>query len=77
MNIDEEKIDQVVLALLWLNLHDGCRVWKSFDWDAMQRLHGNGYISNPASKAKSVQLTGPGMQAAERLFKHWFSSDGA
>jgi hypothetical protein len=28
MEPGEEKIDAAVLALLWLTLHDGCRVWK-------------------------------------------------
>ncbi len=39
MEIDEEKIDEAVLALLCLTLHDDGRAWKSFDWDAMNRLH--------------------------------------
>lgn len=47
MEIDEEKIDQAVLALLHLTLHDGDRAWKSFDWDAMNRLHEKGLICNP------------------------------
>jgi Domain of unknown function (DUF6429) len=29
-------------------------LWKSFDWDAMERLHGKGYVTSPMSKAKSV-----------------------
>jgi len=40
MQIDTDKIDEAVLALLFLTLHDGVRAWKSFDWDAMNRLHG-------------------------------------
>jgi Domain of unknown function (DUF6429) len=47
MELDQDKIDDVVLALLYLGLHDGARAWKSFDWDAMDRLHEKGYISNP------------------------------
>jgi hypothetical protein len=39
MEIDEEKVDDAVLALLWLTLHDRSRAWKSFDWDTMDRLH--------------------------------------
>lgn len=37
MDIDEDKIDDAVLALLWLTLHDGRRAWKSFDWNATDR----------------------------------------
>jgi len=32
MELDVEKIDQAVLALLALGRHDGYRAWKSFDW---------------------------------------------
>ena len=63
------KVDEVVLALLYLTLHDGARVWKFFDWEAMNRLHQKGYISDPVGKAKSVVLTEDGVQEAERLFK--------
>jgi hypothetical protein len=31
MEPDTEKIDQAVLALLYLTLHDKNRAWKSFD----------------------------------------------
>ena len=54
MEIDEEKIDDTVLALLYLTLHDGSRVWKSMDWEVMDRLHKKGLVSNPVGKAKSV-----------------------
>ena len=54
MDYDTDKIDDAVLALAYLTLHDGARVWKSFDWDALKRLHAKGYISDPVSKAKSV-----------------------
>lgn len=29
MSVDEERIDEVVLALLWLTLHDERRAWKA------------------------------------------------
>ena len=72
MAIDEQKIDQAVLALLYLTLHDGCRAWKSFDWESMNRLHEKGLIESPVNKAKSVVLTGKGLTVAERLFKTLF-----
>jgi hypothetical protein len=53
MKADTEKIDRAVLALLYLGTHDEWRTWKSFDWDAMGRLHEKGYISDPVGKAKS------------------------
>jgi hypothetical protein len=30
MEIDTEKVDEAVLALLYLTLHDGARAWKGF-----------------------------------------------
>jgi uncharacterized protein DUF6429 len=72
MNIDTKKIDEAVLALLFLTLHDGSRAWKGLDWDALNRLHEKGLISNPISKAKSVVLTDKGLQESERLFSKLF-----
>ena len=73
MNIDTEKIDEAVLALLFLTLHDGSRAWKGLDWDAMNRLYEKGFISNPVGKAKSVVMTDKGLQESERLFSKLFA----
>jgi hypothetical protein len=70
---DPDKIDNAVLALLLLGLHENYRVWKGHDWDALERLHAKGYISDPATRAKSVVLTDEGMREAERLFKKLFA----
>jgi hypothetical protein len=55
MELDTSKIDDAVLALLYLGLHDGARAWKGFDWDAMNRLHEKGYITDPH---ETLQQTG-------------------
>ena len=73
MKLNEEKIDQAALALLWLTLHEECRVWKSIDWGVMNRLHKKGLISDPVNKNKSVELTSEGLLQAERLAKSLFS----
>ena len=54
--IDQDKVDQAVLALLALGRHESDRTWKMFDWNAMNRLHQQGYITDPVGKAKSVLL---------------------
>jgi Domain of unknown function (DUF6429) len=46
--------------------------WKAFDWDAMNRLYEQGFISNPVGKAKSVLLTDKGLRKSERLFSKLF-----
>lgn len=73
MEIDTDKIDEAVLGLLHLTLHDGCRAWKGADWDALARLYQKGLIDNPATKAKSIVLTEDGLREAERLFRKQFT----
>jgi hypothetical protein len=73
MAIDTAKIDEAVLALLYLTLHDGSRAWKGFDWDTLNRLYAKGLISDPVSKAKSVVLTSEGLRASERLLNELFA----
>jgi hypothetical protein len=73
MEIDTDKIDDAVLALLGLTLHDGRCAWKGFDWAALDRLHEKGLIADPANKAKSVILTDEGLTRAEELFKALFT----
>ena len=72
MEIDKDKIDDAILALLFLSLDRDGRSWKSFDWDAMNRLHEKGFISNPIGKAKSVVLTDEGIERSEQLFRAIF-----
>jgi Domain of unknown function (DUF6429) len=72
VDIDNEKIDQAVLALLYLTLHDRFRAWKGYDWDALDRLYRKGMICDPVGKAKSVVLTDEGLAESERLFRELF-----
>ena len=72
MNIDQDKVDRAVLALLILGRHEGDRTWKAFDWEVMGRLHQKGYISDPVGKAKSVQFTEEGLRESQRLFDALF-----
>jgi hypothetical protein len=73
MEIDRDRIDEAVLALLFLGRHDdGARTWKSFDWAAMERLHAKGLISDPVGKTKSVVFTEQGLLRSEVLFRKLF-----
>jgi hypothetical protein len=74
MPIDHDKIDDAVLALLYMTLHEGRRAWKGHDWDALGRLHRNGMIDNPVGKTKSVVFTDEGLARAEALFEKMFSA---
>ena len=75
MDFDGEKLDQVVLALFQMNLSDdsGRRAWKSLPWSVMDSLHQKGYISDPATKAKSVLLTEAGAKRSQELFEKYFT----
>jgi hypothetical protein len=75
MEIDTDKIDEAVLALLHLTRCDerfGAAAWRSHDWDALDRLHEKGYIENPVNQKKSVGLTEEGSAKAEELFRKLF-----
>lgn len=73
MQIDSDKIDEAILALFQLTLHDEVRAWKGFDWTALGRLHEKGFIENPRGKVKSVVPTDAGLHESERLFKKLFA----
>ena len=69
MDIVRDRIDDAVLALLFLGRHDAVRTWKSVDWAAIERLHEKGFISDPVGKAKSVVFTDEGLRQSEALFR--------
>ena len=77
MDLDAEKVEQAVLALLYMNSFDekygGKRAWKSFPWSVMDQLHEKGYISDPATKNKSVWLTEEGAKVSEEWCQKLFA----
>ncbi len=80
MDYDEDKVDELTLALLYLVTHEreegyGARAWKGFDWETMNRLYDKGYISNPIGKTKSVVMTENGFLKAKELFEKHFSNE--
>jgi len=75
---DEDKIDEVTLALLYLVAWDreepyGARAWKGFEWATLERLHQKGWISDPHSKAKSVALSEEGYLRSKEMFEKHFA----
>lgn len=75
MDIDEDKIDEAALALMYLTLHDYFRAWKQIDWEVTNRLHKKGLICDPIGKTKSVVLTDEGLKKSKELFQKLFSKD--
>ena len=72
----KRKVEDMILALLHLTRFEEkltLRAWKGHDWDALNRLHQKGYISDPATKAKSVLLTDVGAKRSRELFEKYFA----
>jgi uncharacterized protein DUF6429 len=75
MEYDSDRIDDMVLALLCLTMHEEygtVRAWKGHDWDVLDRLYQKGWIFDPKNKAKSVVFTEEGRVRAEQLFETHF-----
>ena len=76
---NSDKIAEDVLGLLFMtSFSEGkdhpWRAWKGHDWDALDHLHTQGYISNPKGKAKSIVFSDEGFkrarEIAERKYKN-------
>jgi len=79
MDCDKDKVDDMVLAILWLTTlgekragHIALRAWKGHEWDALNRLHEKGFIGDPVGRAKSVFVTEEGAKHSEELFRQFF-----
>jgi hypothetical protein len=71
MEYDKDKVDEMVLALLYLTSFNdgyGTRAWKGMVWEVLGRLYEKGYINDPKGKAKSVDMTESGKKLSEALF---------
>ena len=79
--IDTDRIDEAVLALMYLTLHDideldgFARAWKGFEWETLARLHAKDFIENPVGRTKSVMLTPEGVRRSRALFQQLFGRD--
>ena len=76
MEYDKDKVDEMVLALLYLTSSSDkicTRAWKGQDCETMDRLYEKGYISDPKTKAKSVVLSEEGVNLSKELFFKYFN----
>ncbi|MGQ9907529.1 MAG: DUF6429 family protein [Candidatus Flexifilum sp.] len=72
MDYDQDKVDEVALALLFLTLGSDNRAWKGMAWEITDRLYEKGWIENPRNKNQSLELTPAGREACIRLFQKHF-----
>jgi hypothetical protein len=75
--LDPSKIDEAVLAMLYLSVHNGHWAWKAVDKDATMRLHARGLLKNPSTTARAIILTDDGLEEARRACERLFRKDGA
>ena len=71
MEYDKARVDEMVLALLYLTSSRdkyATRAWKGLDAETLDRLYQKGYIGDPRGKTLSRVLTETGAQ----LSKEWF-----
>ena len=73
MNLDLDKIDDDVLALLYLTSfreHPELpwHAWKGHEWDTLDRLFQKGLIGDPKGKTKSIVFSREGYKRAKALF---------
>jgi hypothetical protein len=70
--VDYALLDEAVLAVLYYNEASAGGAWKSLPWDATNRLHEAGLISDPARARKSVDLSAQGYEKAHAAFERLF-----
>ena len=70
--VDPALLDEAVLAILYFNEATAGSAWKSLPWDATDRLHKAGLISEPARARKSVDLVQKGLEQGRAAFERLF-----
>ena len=74
MNLDPQKVEDAVLALLMLGA-SGDRAWKGLDLDVLTRLHEKGLIGDPVGKSPTVTFTPEGLTLAKQLVVDLFGPE--
>ncbi|HKY90746.1 MAG TPA: DUF6429 family protein [Nevskiaceae bacterium] len=73
--LDEDKIDEAVLAVLYLSVHNGHWAWKAVDKNATMRLHARGLLKNPHTTSRALLFTDDGLAEARRACERLFGRD--
>jgi len=80
MEYDQDKVDEMTLALIYLvatGKQGGgdARAWKGFDWNTLLRLYRKGWLKEPKIREMSIYLTEEGFRKAQELFQKNFGKD--
>ncbi|MCO7627917.1 DUF6429 family protein [Pseudomonas fluorescens] len=76
MEYDDKLMEDAVLALLAALSSDKGNAWKGFDFEIINRLHEQGFISNPVNSNKSVWLTEEGLERGRAIAARLFGGNG-
>lgn len=72
MEYNQDKVDEVALALIYLNCDSDSEAWKDIAWSVTDRLHAKGYIYHPGSHQRKLIFTKKGATRSRELFlKHF------
>ena len=77
MDYDREKVDEMVLALLYLTgspVTEGARAWKGLPLEVLNNLVQKGYISDNNSKTPILTLSAEGARLSKELFFKYFNA---
>jgi hypothetical protein len=77
MQYNQEKVDAMILALLYLTSSTdsfGTRAWKGLNSEVLDRLYHKGYISDPQSKSPTLFLSPEGAALSKKLFLETFAA---
>ena len=81
MEYDQDKVDEMTLALLFLVTTKGAegefgaRAGRSFDMETMRRLYEKGWINDPKTKSLSIEVTVEGFERSRALFLECFGEE--
>jgi len=78
MEYDRDKVDEMVLALLYLTSSRsefGVRAWKGLDVNVLDRMYRKGWISDPQEKKPTMSLSEEGARLSEEVFRRTFGRE--
>lgn len=77
MEFDKDKVDEMVLALLFLTSSTdqyATRAWKGLNLETLDRLYAKGLIGDPRLKSPTVELSKEGARLSKELFFKYFDA---
>lgn len=77
MEYDQDKVDDMLLALLYLTSSTdqyGTRTWKGLNTEILNRLYEKGFLSDPNEKSPTMTLSEEGARRSKELFAKYFGN---